>query len=904
VIFASLVDDPSARPDEFPTETQQQVERDRLLGLIRELVKWENSQDLAILASAHKEIVASTDGDTPVLWDPFCGGGSIPLEAQRLGLETYAGDLNPVAVLVTKALIEIPPRFENMPPVNPAVVTDRTLVDREWRGAHGLAEDVRYYGRWMRDEAQKRIGHLYPPVKVTSEMAVSRPDLTSQVGKDLPVVAYLWARTVKSPNPAFSEIGVPLVTSFVVSSKAGREAWVEPVIEDGSYRFVVRVGKLAAASAAKNGTKLSRGAHFRCVMSNAPIDPEYIKAEGRAGRMGARLMAVVVDGDRGRIYLPPSPEIECAARDAQPTWQPDTPLPDDARNFWTVNYGLDTFGSLFTPRQLVALTTFSDLVLEARDQAKTDALSAIAPKDVDSISDGGLALAQGGDGAAAYADAIAVYLACVVDRMVYYGSSLTTWLPKDSALRDCMPRQALPMTWDYAEGNPLGKSSGDVMTCVSSVSNYLDLAVAHGKASVEQRDARTSSPRSTSILFSTDPPYYDNISYADLSDYFYVWLRRALRPVFPELFSVIVVPKAEELIATPYRHGGMDEAEAFFLEGMTEAMRRLAEQASPAFPVTIYYAFKQAESNDDGGSVSTGWQTFLEAVIRAGFSITGTWPLRTEGAGRMIAKGTNALASSIVLVCRPRLTDAPTATRRDLVAALNAELPIAVAHLQRGNIAPVDLAQAAIGPGMAIYTRYAGVVDAAGKPLTVRMALELISQTLDEALSEQGGEFDSDSRWALAWFEQSGFADGDYGVAEALSTAQNTSVAGMVDAGLVVSRRGKVRLRMPAELPADWDPNSDSRLSAWEIVHQLVRALEIGGGETAAAALVAKLGTKAEAARALAYRLYALCERKKRPAEAMFYNGLVLSWPEIIHLAQQRDPSSGIQTGLFAEREE
>jgi putative DNA methylase len=403
---------------------------------------------------------------------------------------------------------------------------------------------------------------------------------------------------------------------------------------------------------------------------------------------------------------------------------------------------------------------------------------------------------------------------------------------------------------------------------------------------------------SSSKVVSTDPPYYDNVPYADLSDFFYVWLRRSLKPVFPDLFATLAAPKAEELVAFAYRHDGKVGAEAFFLGGMTQAMHRLAEQAHPAFPVTVYYAFKQAETEGVEGTASTGWETFLDAVTRAGFAIGGTWPMRTEREARSRSIDSNALASSIILVCRPRVANAPTATRREFLAALKAELPDALIHLQRGNIAPVDLAQAAIGPGMAVYTRYVKVLDAEGKPLGVREALALVNQTLDEVLAEQEGDFDADSRWALAWFEQSGFAEGEYGVAETLSKAKNTSVSGMAEAGIVASKGGKVRLLRPDELPADWDPATDPRLTAWEVVHQLIRALE-SGGEGAAAEMVAKVGNKAEVARELAYRLYTVCERKKRAQEALSYNALVQSWPEIARLAREGGQAPAEQAGLF-----
>ena len=417
----------------------------------------------------------------------------------------------------------------------------------------------------------------------------------------------------------------------------------------------------------------------------------------------------------------------------------------------------------------------------------------------------------------------------------------------------------------------------------------------HGQ--VTQADAQNQTLTIGKVV-STDPPYYDNIGYADLSDFFYVWLRRSLRSIFPDLFATLAVPKDEELIATPYRHGNKDKAESFFLDGMTKAMHRLAEQAHPAFPVTVYYAFKQSETEKEG-TASTGWETFLDAVIQAGFALSGTWPIRTERRARSIGIGNNALASSIILVCRPRRQDAPAATRREFLTALKRELPEALALLQHGNIAPVDLQQSAIGPGMAVFTRYARVLDAEGKAMSVREALALINQTLDEVLAEQEGDFDSDTRWALSWFEQFGFDDGEYGVAETLSKAKNISVSGMVEAGIVASKSGKVRLLKPEELPDNWDPTTDTRLTVWEVVHHLVRTLE--QGETVTADLVAKLGTKADTARELAYRLYTTCERKKRASEALSYNALVQSWPEIARLSREDRKPLTEQGALFED---
>jgi putative DNA methylase len=519
------------------------------------------------------------------------------------------------------------------------------------------------------------------------------------------------------------------------------------------------------------------------------------------------------------------------------------------------------------------------------------------------VGDSKTTLSDGGNGATAYAEAISVYLGCALSRLASYNNSICHWNIKGGSVAQIFSRQSIPMSWDFMEVAPLQKMSGNWIGAVEWVSGvFANLEVSLSQGFGTQADARTG-VLSCDRVVSTDPPYYDNILYSDLSDFFYVWLRRSLKGVFPELFATLAVPKAEELVAATYRHGSKEKAEAFFLEGMTQAMHRLAEQAHPAFPVTIYYAFKQSENRGDAGTASTGWETFLGAVIRAGFAISGTWPIRTEKQGRMIEYDTNALASSIILVCRRRADSALTANRRDFVAALKAELPKALVHLQAGNIAPVDLAQAAIGPGMAVYTRYAKIFDAGGNPLSVRDALALINQTLDEALAEQEGDFDSDSRWALAWFEQYGFAEGEYGVAETLSKAKNTSISAMVEAKTLGSRGGKVRLLRPDEMPDNWDPAGDQRLTAWEAVHQLIRSLE-KDGEGSAAMLVAKLGNKAETARELAYRLFTMCERKKRTQEALAYNSLVQSWPEIAHLAREGGPPRKKQSGLFEEIEE
>ncbi len=913
VIFAQMVDDPSAHPDLFPTEKAQEKERQRLFRIIEELVKWENTTNEDVLQAARDEIWQSwrrTCAENvdhpranelfdryklPAFHDPFAGGGALPLEAQRLGLESYASDLNPVAVLINKAMIEIPPKFAGQHPVNPESRADTNMFARHWKGAQGLAEDVRYYGKWMRDEAEKRIGHLYPQVEITEDMLLDRPDLKQYVGRKLTVIAWLWARTVKSPNPAFANVDVPLTSTFMLSTKAGKEAYVEPVIENGGYRFTVKVGKPKNGDRSKAGTSAGKRSGFICLMSGTPLPYSYIRDEGSAGRMNAKLMAIVAEGDRGRVYLAPTLEQSEIAKNAKPNWKPETPLHGKCR-VNVSNYGMDTYGDLFTSRQLIALTTFSDLVSEARERIRLDALDA-------GLVDDGKPLRDGGVGATSYAEAVTVYLAFVVNRLADFNSTVCGWIPIVQATRNTFARQAIPMTWDYAEVNFFGDWLANYNAALEKIIKPQEIAFPfksfNGLSSrALQQDCQTQI-LSLDRVVSTDPPYYDNIGYADLSDFFYVWLRRSLRSVFPDLFLTLAVPKSEELVATPYRHGSKEKAELFFLDGMTRAMSRLSEQVHPSFPVTIYYAFKQSETEGAEGTSSTGWETFLDAVILAGLAITGTWPVRTELSNRMIGSGANALASSIVLVCRKLHASASVVTRRDFVTALKEELPQALTYLQRGNIAPVDLAQAAIGPGMAVYTRYSKVLDAEGKQLTVREALTLINQILDEALANQEGDFDADTRWALAWFDQYGFAEGEYGVAETLSKAKNTSVQGLSTAGILVSNRGKVRLLSPKELSPGWDPTNDTRLTVWEVVHHLIRVLETEG-EGSAAKLVVNIGSTAEIARELAYRLYTLCERKKWATEALSYNALVQSFPEIVRLAQEPRKQQTEQTDAFA----
>ncbi len=886
VIFAQMVNDPGYERalGRGINKKEAEKERERLFEIIRKLVLWENTNNEAVLGEARAEIWKSwretcalnrnhpkasewfDPERLPAFHDPFAGGGALPLEAQRLGLEAYASDLNPVAVLINKAMIEIPPKFSGRAPVGPLPQMERQLrVSDDWNGAAGLAEDVRRYGHWMREQAYRRIGHLYPEVEVTRDMAQDRPDLEPLVGKKLTVIAWLWARTVKSPNPAYSHVHVPLASTFMLSTKLGKEAYVEPVVEGDQYRFVVKTGAPPDPEKAKSGTKLARGSHFRCIVSNSPIEPSYIYHAAKSGGLGTKMMAVVLEGEKGRLYLPGSPELAASANQAPPTWVPDLSMPENPRWFSPPLYGLKNYGDLFTPRQLTALNTFSDLVSEAREKVKSDALAAGWVGD-------GLGLDAGGNGATAYADAVAVYLAFAVDKGANYWSTLCSWHSGRDTVTSTFGRQALPMVWDFAEANPLSKSSGNFLSGVNQASELLRRRIPASSGHAYQEDA-ASQASSLSRIISTDPPYYDNIGYADLSDFFYVWLRRSLKPIFPGLFSTLATPKAEELVATPYRHGNKEAAEKFFLDGMTQAMERLAEQAHPAFSTTIYYAFKQSELKKPG-AVSTGWETFLEAVLRAGFCIAGTWPVRTELIGNL-KKVTNALASSIILVCRKRNVQAATVTRREFLRELNAALPEALADMTRGEhtspVAPVDLAQAIIGPGMEVFSKYAAVLEADGKPMTVRTALQLINRFLAEE------DFDRDTQFCLHWFETHHWAEGRFGEADVLARAKGTSVEGVARAGVVESGKGAVRLLRHTEYPLDWDPETDRRCPIWEALHHLVRILKTDG-EAAAGRVLDRMKDRTDALRQLAYRLYALSERKSWGEDARTYNELINSW--------------------------
>ena len=852
VIFSSLVDDPSAHPEQFPTVEEQEAERKRLFGLIEELVKWENSNNEEILDRAKAEIRKSTGGNPPALLDPFAGGGAIPLEAQRLGLEAHASDLNPVAVMINKAMIEIPPKFTGQPPVNPE--SRRQLV-HEWRGAMGLAEDVRYYGEWMKKEAFKRIGHLYPKVKVPEE----------QGGGEATVIAWIWARTVKCPNPA-CRCEMPLVSNFVLSRKNGKEAYIQPIIDGRKMRYGVKYGK-----SAPEGTIIRRhGA--RCISCGTTMDFAYIREQGRDNGFSADLMAIVAENRNARIFLSPDAMQISAANTGAPENCPESETPYKALGINVRAYGFNHHSDLFSNRQLTALTTLSGLISDVHKVVGNDG------------------------GSKEYAAAISSYLAFAVDKIADINSSMTGWNINRDGLRNTFSMQAIQMSWDYAETNPFSNSTGCWDNAIDWIARCLQALPTTSFGYAQQVDAQ-SNRLLNNVMVSTDPPYYDNIGYADLSDFFYIWLRQSLKGIYPDLFRTMLVPKAEELVANPFKFdGNSDEARRFFEEGMLETFRKINIYACNDVPVTVYYAFKQSDEDENSNTASTGWETMLSAIVQAGFSITGTWPLRTERATRSRGVDSNALASSIVLVCRRRPADALICTRRDFINALKRELKPALQKLQASSIAPVDLAQSAIGPGMSVYSRFPKVLEADGTPMSVRSALHIINQELDLYFTEQDGELDRDSRFCVDLYTQYAFNDVKFGEADVLARAKNTSVEKLAARGVLYAQKGMVRLLTRNEIP-----EKNEREITWLLTQQLTRALEKHGVAGAAKIVAGMLTSEPEHAKSLAYRLFTIAERKGWAAEAHSYNSLVIMWPDVLSKAAELQSriDSGEQMMLF-----
>ena len=874
VLFAQLVDDPSSRPDKFPKQSEQEAERKRLFGIIEELVKWENSANEQVLERARAAIRESCGDPPPPVYDPFSGGCSIPLEAQRLGLPAYGSDLNPVAVMIGKAMIEIPPRFKGCAPAHPGA-GERT----HYRNAEGLAEDVKHYGRWMRERAFERIGHLYPQADLPAEHG----------GGKATVIAWIWARTVSSPDPAFAGVSVPLVTSFLLSTKPGREVWIEPLVDKQAktIRYRIRKGGTRDEIAkAKKGTKAGR-AVFRCLFSDAPISGDYVDQEAAKGNMSAVPMAIVAEGKHGRIYLSadsgaPTASLKTASALLEDMDMSHLEVPcrgTFASNAQGRRYGFRIFKDYFTDRQLVVLKTFSDLVHEARIEIERDARAA-------GFSDDSVPLREGGMGVTAYAEAVSLYLVFITNQVANHCSTICGWNSINQSMRSTFARQAIQMTWDFAEVNVFSESSGSFHSLfMRMIEGFDSLAIGRCDDRIVQADARSLRYSKENVI-STDPPYYDNIVYADLSDFFFCWMKPLVQPVYPNMFAVLATPKSEELIATIYRHRDKESAESFFLKGMSQAVANMTRQSSSAYPTTIYYAFKQSEVEREGVS-STGWAIFLQAVLDAGYAVVGTWPIRTERPGRMISVGTNALANSIVMVCRKRESGAETIYRSEFVRALKRELPPALAELQKASIAPADMPQSAIGPGIAVFSRCKAVLEADDSRMSVKTALQLINRELDEYLGGLQGEFDDETRLAAAWFAQNAMETGAYGDANSIATARGITVESVQQAGILDATAGMVRILRRDELPQDWDPAEDRSLTAWECCQHLIRVLEDDGEQAAAALLKRMGGDYGEAAKDLAYCLYDICDKRRDAGEAAAYNGLIAAWPELTRLADE-----------------
>ncbi|WP_448857068.1 DUF1156 domain-containing protein [Corynebacterium matruchotii] len=862
VLFAQLVDDPASRPDEFPTVESQDAERARLHALMEKLIIWENSNDEKLLEQAREEIRKSNDGKLPAVVDPFAGGGSIPLEAQRLGLESHASDLNPLAVLINKALIEIPPKFAGWSPVFPGVAEEQS----SWLRAEGLAADVQHYGQWLRDEAEKRIGHLYPKI-------------TAPGGTEHTVIAWKWARTVISPNPA-NPIETPLVNSWWLSKKKGKEAWVKATVVDGRVQYEVQ-HNAGGPKKGEDGT-IKHGKGAWTVGDGTPFSYDYVRESGKRGEIGAHLIGIVAEGNPGRLYLSPTPEhIQAAKVDAGDAGIIGE-IATNPRWFSPPAYGMREFSDLFTNRQLVALTTLSDLVSEARSKVLEDALAAGIPA--------GERLEDGGSGAEAYADAVATYLAFALDKLADLNNSLVGWEPKAQCPRHLFGRQSIPMVWDYAEANPLSNSSGSFNTIIQGISKAMK-APFFGVSSSTNNSVSPGNAMAREykdLIVSTDPPYYDNIGYADLSDFFYVWLRKSLRTIHPSVVGTMLTPKADELVANPYRHDGKQGAEKFFIEGFNSVFHRIREDdANPDVPMTVYYAYKQQDRGKDGTS-STGWHTLLDGLIQSGWEITATWPMRSEAKNRLLAHSTNALASSILLACRPRPAEARAVARRAFVAALKSELPEALRTLMQGAIAPVDLAQAAIGPGISVFSRYAKVREADGSDMSVRDALQLINATLDEVLGEQESDLDSDTRFAVRWYRQYGWKADNSGIADQLARSSDTSLAELQRGGIFEAKGGKARLLSPTQLNDEWDPAADEHVSVWEATVRLAAVLAKDGVDKVAELLPA-VGEKVslDAVKELGFLLFHEAEKNKDTDDAILFNGLVSSWGDLNEQARQ-----------------
>jgi len=860
VLFAQLVDDPSSYPEIFKDEASQEKERQRLFEIIEKLVVWENATDKSLLKIANDEIRKSNNGLIPSIYDPFAGGGSIPLEAQRLGLNSSGSDLNPVPVLINKAVSETPASWQEIKPVYPGSKDNRL----DWPDSTGLASDIRDYGKHVWELASKQLESVYPKMPLSD-------------GTPGNVIAWIWARTVNCPNPACG-IETPLTTTWWLSKKPGNEVWIEPQIIGQRIEFIVkREGKKPTSS-----PKQGRGANFNCVACNSTMSDTFIKNEGMTKGFGSRLMAAVVEGAGRRDYVAGTKEQEELSKVQLPDGLPEDELAHDPRSIWCVSYGLTKFRYLFRPRQLLALSTFSLLVAEVHQKVIEDAVMAGMDKEK----------------AQEYGRAITLYLGLAVGRCADYNSGVCSWSISRETIRNTFGRQSIPMTWDSAEANILGDTTGNWLGQINWISKVIDQTVAKVPTFITQANSMEIE-YADNIVVSTDPPYYDNIPYAVLADFFYVWLRKTLVKQFPEITQTVLTPKSEELVATPYRFDGDKKAaESFFEEGFIKTFGQIRKHHNPDIPMTVFYAFKQSEEETEG-TASTGWETMLNAILDSGFTINATWPMRTELSNRMVGSGTNALASSIVLACRIKKETAEATTRRSFLSSLKQELPLALNELQQGSIAPVDLAQAAIGPGMSIFSRYSKIVEADGSDMSVRTALALINQVLDEVLSEQEGEFDSETRFCIKWFSQFGWNEATAGEADVLSRAVNTSLTLLERGGVFKASAGKARLVHPQDMETNWDPKHDKDISVWEVAVRISYELQRSGIEVAAE-WSANSSSKIDidSVKELSYLLYRMAEKKGWTEAAIMFNGLGTSWSELSAKAKNQTTTIPSQSEL------
>lgn len=812
VLLASLLPDPG-----------DAAGRARLLDLVAAVA--EAGPGAPALAEARALLRA---GDPPpVVLDPFCGTGAIPAEAQRLGLAAVAADLNPVAVLAARALLQVPDRFAGRPACHPGAAA------AGGGRLEGLVADVRAYAADVGAAAHAAIGEAYPPD------AAGRP-----------VVAWIWARTAPCPNPACG-LPMPLLHAFTLAAPPARPAWLLPGAGDGPWR----VGGPGDPSPPP-GTVTRTAA--RCLHCGTLHPLRAIRERARDGGLGQRLVCLVVRTGRGKAYAEADAVQAQRAAQVRAPGGPDTDLPEAALGFGTANYGLRRHRDLWTPRQLLALGTFSEQVRAIRARASADARRAGWPD--------GEPLRAGGRGALAYGEAVSLYLALALDRAAARWCTFARWHRTRENVEHPFATPGLPMPWDFAEANPFAETAGGWGAAVEAVARALAAAPAAEAdvppAECVQADAASPAPGRGGMLVCTDPPYFDKVPFADTADLFYVWLRPTIGDVYPDLFRTVLTPKAEELVADPHRFGGAEAARARFRERMTASFTTLRAAAGP-HPLCVFYAFQERSG---AAGTAVGWEVVLESMVAAGLQVTGTWPLRTEHAQRLRTKASNTLASTIVLVCRPRPADAHRIPRREFAALLRRELPGALAALAEGGVSPADLAQAAIGPGMAVFTRFSAVLDGEGT-LGVGEALRLIADSVEAHLDKATADLDPLTRLCLAWADLHGFAPGPFGEAEVLARAKDARLEDAAAEGIAAVQGGQVRLLPAGDLAAP----RRAPASAWAALHRRM-AGDGAPGPAAAPWAAAPL-------RALAHGLYAIFDRRGEGARAAAYDAAAEALP-------------------------